>query len=74
MMNFILWLHIFITSQIFDNLQSLILQCELTLSSPFQELADLRKSGLKTFRDIIVDEANILNWQGLIVPVGCLFL
>ena len=35
-----------------------------------QELDDLRKSKLKIFRDIRVDEANILTWQGLIVPVS----
>ncbi|RXG69163.1 Ubiquitin-conjugating enzyme E2 L3 [Armadillidium vulgare] len=34
-----------------------------------KELADIRKSGMKFFRDIIVDETNILQWQGLIVPV-----
>jgi len=33
-----------------------------------RELDDLRKSNLKVFREIIVDESNILNWQGLIVP------
>ncbi|KAB7495147.1 UNVERIFIED_CONTAM: hypothetical protein RMT77_003610 [Armadillidium vulgare] len=33
-----------------------------------KELADIRKSGMKFFRDIIVDETNILQWQGLIVP------
>ncbi|GFW05140.1 ubiquitin-conjugating enzyme E2 L3 [Trichonephila clavipes] len=33
-----------------------------------KELQDLRKSGTKCFRDIQVDEANILTWQGLIVP------
>ncbi|XP_042220472.1 ubiquitin-conjugating enzyme E2 L3 isoform X1 [Homarus americanus] len=32
------------------------------------ELADIRKSGIKSFRDILVDESNILTWQGLIVP------
>ena len=37
----------------------------------FQELNDIRKSGIKVFRDIRVDEANILQWQGLIVPVSC---
>ena len=36
----------------------------------FQELADLKKSDMKSFRNIIVDERNILMWQGLIVPVG----
>ena len=35
-----------------------------------QELDDLRKSKLKIFRNIRVDEANILTWQGLIVPVS----
>ncbi|KAJ7373888.1 Ubiquitin-conjugating enzyme E2 L3 [Desmophyllum pertusum] len=33
-----------------------------------KELQDIRKSGQKIFRDIQVDESNILNWQGLIVP------
>ena len=33
-----------------------------------KELQELRESGLKSFRNIIVDEQNILNWQGLIVP------
>ncbi|XP_070572032.1 ubiquitin-conjugating enzyme E2 L3-like [Ptychodera flava] len=33
-----------------------------------KELADLRTSGLKSFREIAVDESNILYWQGLIVP------
>lgn len=35
----------------------------------FQELGDMKNSGLKSFRDIQVDESNILTWQGLIVPV-----
>ncbi|XP_071531730.1 ubiquitin-conjugating enzyme E2 L3 isoform X5 [Panulirus ornatus] len=35
----------------------------------YYELADIRKSGIKSFRDIQVDESNILTWQGLIVPV-----
>lgn len=35
-----------------------------------QELADIKASGLKSFRDIIVDEANILVWNGMIVPVS----
>ena len=35
-----------------------------------QELEDMRKSGLKSFRDIQVDEQNILTWHGLIVPVS----
>ncbi|XP_013419277.1 ubiquitin-conjugating enzyme E2 L3 [Lingula anatina] len=33
-----------------------------------KELTDLRKAGLSCFRDIIVDEKNMLQWQGLIVP------
>jgi len=33
-----------------------------------KELGDIRNSGLKSFRDIQVDETNILTWQGLIVP------
>ena len=35
-----------------------------------QELDDIRKSGLKIFRNIRVDDSNILLWQGLIVPVS----
>jgi ubiquitin-conjugating enzyme E2 L3 len=35
-----------------------------------QELEDIRKSGMRNFRDIQVDDANILSWQGLIVPVS----
>ncbi|KAK9497566.1 hypothetical protein O3M35_004265 [Rhynocoris fuscipes] len=33
-----------------------------------KELQDIRQSGLKSFREIQVDDSNILNWQGLIVP------
>jgi len=33
-----------------------------------KELQDIRKAGLKSFREIIVDEQNILQWQGLLVP------
>ncbi|MGH0171573.1 UNVERIFIED_CONTAM: hypothetical protein FKN15_015583 [Acipenser sinensis] len=33
-----------------------------------QELDEIRKSGMRNFRHIIVDDSNILNWQGLIVP------
>uniref|UniRef100_A0A672RBL4 E2 ubiquitin-conjugating enzyme n=2 Tax=Sinocyclocheilus grahami TaxID=75366 RepID=A0A672RBL4_SINGR len=32
------------------------------------ELEEIRKSGMKNFRNIQVDESNILTWQGLIVP------
>lgn len=42
----------------------------LSLSLPLQELDDIRKSGQKVFRNIAVDESNILKWQGLIVPVS----
>lgn len=35
-----------------------------------KELEDIKKSGLKSFRDIQVDEQNILTWHGLIVPVS----
>ena len=31
---------------------------------------EIRKSGIKVFREIAVDESNILSWQGLIVPVS----
>eukprot|EP00794_Sanderia_malayensis_P013905 gene13905-15354_t len=33
-----------------------------------KELGDIRKSDGKVFRNILVDESNILSWQGLIVP------
>jgi len=33
-----------------------------------KELGDIRKSNSKSFRDIQVDESNLLNWQGLLVP------
>ncbi|XP_069788752.1 ubiquitin-conjugating enzyme E2 L3-like isoform X1 [Narcine bancroftii] len=33
-----------------------------------EELEDIRSSGMKHFRDIQVDDANIFCWQGLIVP------
>ena len=36
----------------------------------FQELEEIRKSGIRVFRDINVDESNILSWTGLIVPVS----
>ncbi|XP_054095315.1 ubiquitin-conjugating enzyme E2 L3 isoform X1 [Callithrix jacchus] len=32
------------------------------------ELEEIRKCGMKNFRNIQVDEANLLTWQGLIVP------
>ncbi|XP_055305512.1 ubiquitin-conjugating enzyme E2 L3 [Sitodiplosis mosellana] len=33
-----------------------------------KELGDLKSSNLKSFRDIQVDESNILSWTGLIIP------
>lgn len=39
-----------------------------------QELGDLRKSDVKYFRNIQVDESNILLWQGLIVPVSIIYI
>lgn len=36
----------------------------------FQELADIKASGLRSFRDIEVDDRNILIWSGLICPVS----
>jgi len=33
-----------------------------------KELQDIQSSNMKYFRDIVVDEQNMLNWQGLIVP------
>ena len=33
-----------------------------------RELEDIRKSGIKVFKNILVDETNILVWNGLIVP------
>ncbi|CAL1277163.1 ubiquitin-conjugating enzyme E2 L3-like [Argiope bruennichi] len=33
-----------------------------------KELQDIRKANMKCFRDIRVDDSNILSWQGLIVP------
>ena len=39
----------------------------------FQELADIQASNQKVFRDIAVDESNILQWNGLIVPVSFIY-
>nr|KAF6319723.1 hypothetical protein mMyoMyo1_008462 [Myotis myotis] len=33
-----------------------------------KELEEIRKRGMKNFRNIQVDDANVLTWQGLIVP------
>lgn len=47
----------------------LILASKMTASRRLQkELIDIRASGMKSFRDIQVDESNVLSWQGLIVP------
>uniref|UniRef100_A0AAQ4QPZ5 E2 ubiquitin-conjugating enzyme n=1 Tax=Gasterosteus aculeatus aculeatus TaxID=481459 RepID=A0AAQ4QPZ5_GASAC len=32
------------------------------------ELDEIRRSGMKNFRNIQVEESNLLSWQGLIVP------
>uniref|UniRef100_A0A8C2IYL0 E2 ubiquitin-conjugating enzyme n=1 Tax=Cyprinus carpio TaxID=7962 RepID=A0A8C2IYL0_CYPCA len=42
--------------------QTIVHRCDI------QELEEIRKSGMKNFRNIQVDESNILTWQGLIVP------
>ncbi|XP_049460459.1 ubiquitin-conjugating enzyme E2 L3a [Epinephelus fuscoguttatus] len=34
----------------------------------FKELEEIRKNGAKYFRNIQVDESNVLSWQGLLVP------
>lgn len=46
---------------------------QLLISICIQELEDIKMSGLKSFRDIQIDEANILIWSGLIVPVSSTF-
>jgi len=33
-----------------------------------KELGEIRASASKSFRDVVVDESNILVWQGLLVP------
>jgi len=33
-----------------------------------KELADLRERGMRTFQDVQVDEANLLIWEGLLLP------
>uniref|UniRef100_A0A8C4NH79 E2 ubiquitin-conjugating enzyme n=1 Tax=Eptatretus burgeri TaxID=7764 RepID=A0A8C4NH79_EPTBU len=33
-----------------------------------KEIADLKTHGLRSFRNIIMDESNVLHWQGLLVP------
>ncbi|XP_033503442.1 ubiquitin-conjugating enzyme E2 L3 [Epinephelus lanceolatus] len=34
----------------------------------FKELEEIRKNAAKYFRNIQVDESNVLSWQGLLVP------
>lgn len=36
----------------------------------FQELEEIRKNGLKCFRNVQVDESDMKQWQGLILPVS----
>ncbi|XP_077377621.1 ubiquitin-conjugating enzyme E2 L3 isoform X2 [Festucalex cinctus] len=36
--------------------------------SKYEELQEIRNAGMKNFRNIQVDESNLLSWQGLIVP------
>jgi len=33
-----------------------------------KELQEIRRSGVKSFRDVVVDESNLLLWQALLVP------
>ncbi|XP_075214125.1 ubiquitin-conjugating enzyme E2 L5-like [Lycorma delicatula] len=33
-----------------------------------KELSEIRSLGLRSFRDIQVDDSNLLTWQGIIVP------
>ena len=33
-----------------------------------KELGEIRNSSSKSFRDVQVDESNLLVWQGLLVP------
>uniref|UniRef100_A0A8C6QQR9 E2 ubiquitin-conjugating enzyme n=2 Tax=Nannospalax galili TaxID=1026970 RepID=A0A8C6QQR9_NANGA len=40
----------------------------MAASRRLMELEEIRKCGMKNFRNIQVDEANLLTWQGLIVP------
>uniref|UniRef100_A0A2R8N0C1 E2 ubiquitin-conjugating enzyme n=1 Tax=Callithrix jacchus TaxID=9483 RepID=A0A2R8N0C1_CALJA len=53
--------------------KGLALQADATLAGHRsahcpKELEEIRKCGMKNFRNIQVDEANLLTWQGLIVP------
>lgn len=41
---------------------------KMAASRGLMELEEIRKCGMKNFRNIQVDEANLLTWQGLIVP------
>lgn len=38
-----------------------------------KELAEIRRCGMRNFPNIQVDEANLLTWQGLIVPDNPLY-
>lgn len=46
------------------------LVCVFFFFFPWQELEEIRRSGMKNFRNIQVEESNLLSWQGLIVPVS----
>lgn len=54
----------------FNSHSKLLTFCFVFFRLSLQELNDLRASGLKSFREIVVDESNILQWTGLIVPVS----
>ena len=49
---------------------NLIIVFFFKLKYNLKELQDIQSSNIKSFRDIQVDEQNMLNWQGLIVPVS----
>lgn len=46
---------------------------DISVLSCVQELGEIRKSNLKIFQNILVDETNILSWSGLVVPVSSHF-
>ncbi|CAD7693888.1 unnamed protein product [Nyctereutes procyonoides] len=45
----------------------------MAASRRMKELEEIRKCGMKIFHNIQVDEANLLTWQGLIVPDNPLY-
>jgi len=47
--------------------------CQILLYPPFsprQELDGIKKNKLECFKNVEVDETNVLEWKGLIVPVS----